>query len=67
MKIINLKTGKVRTHEPPPLPNCEICDVQVDVSKEGVEGEIGRLPVAFCGVCISGIVKILVDNNENKK
>ena len=30
MKIINLKTGEVRTKEPPPLPKCEVCSIEVE-------------------------------------
>ena len=56
VQIINIKTGKVRTKEPPELPKCEICDTDVDVGRGGLSGEIGRLPVAFCGLCISGII-----------
>ena len=63
-KIINIKTGVERTIEPPKLPKCEVCDVDVEERFGGIIGDIGKLPVAFCGVCISGIVKMLVDRNE---
>ena len=30
MKIINLRTGKVKTKKPKVLPKCEICDTEVE-------------------------------------
>ena len=65
--IINIKTGKVRTKEPPPLPKCEVCNVEVEEKLGGIIGDIGRLPVAFCGICISGIISIMVEKNGKKK
>jgi hypothetical protein len=67
VRIINLKTGKERTKEPPPLPKCEVCGVEVEEKLGGVCGDIGRLPVAFCGICISGIISIVVENNGKEK
>jgi hypothetical protein len=67
VKIINLKTGEERTKEPPPLPKCEVCSVEVEEKLGGIIGNIGRLPVAFCNVCISGIISIMVDKNGKKK
>ena len=65
-KIINLHSGKVREVETPKPPQCEICDVDVYEEEGGVEGVIGRLPIALCGVCVGGIVSILVDRNKKK-
>ena len=65
-KIININTGIVREVESPKPPNCNICDVEVYEDEGGVEGVIGRLPIAMCGVCVSGIVSILVERNNNK-
>ena len=62
MTIINLNTGKVRTTEKEPLPNCEICDT--DVNDDGMSGNIGQLPLAFCGICKIGIIQMLIDDNR---
>ncbi len=62
MTIINLKTGKVRTTKKEPLPKCEICDT--DVREDGMSGVIGRLPLAFCGICKIGIIQMLVDSSK---
>jgi hypothetical protein len=64
MTIINLKTGKVRTTEAEPLPKCEICDT--DVNEDGMSGNIGMLPISFCGICTIGIVNMLVEKGRNQ-
>ena len=64
MTIINLKTGKVRTTEKEPLPNCEICDTEVN--QDGMSGKIGQLPISFCGICTIGIVNMLVEKGRNQ-
>ena len=64
MTIINLKTGKVKTTKKEPLPKCEICDT--DVNKDGMSGNIGMLPVSFCGICTLGIVNMLVEKGRNQ-
>ena len=64
MTIINLKTGKVRTTKKEPLPNCEICDT--DVEDDGMSGKIGYLPVSFCGICTLGIVNMLVEKGRSE-
>ena len=65
--IINIKTGEVRTKEPPPLSKCEVCSIDVEEKLGGVIGKIGRLPVAFCGICMSGIISIMVEKHGKKK
>ncbi len=62
MTIINLKTGNVRTTKKEPLPKCEICNT--DVREDGMSGVIGRLPLAFCGICKIGIIQMLVDSSK---
>lgn len=34
---------------------CSICSTSFDLDTEGVEGDIGIIPVAFCATCTSGI------------
>lgn len=34
---------------------CSICSTNFDVDTEGVEGDIGIIPVAFCATCRTGI------------
>ena len=62
MTIINLNTGKVRTTKKEPLPKCEICDT--DVNEDGMSGNVGMLPVSFCGICTIGIVNMLVERGN---
>ncbi len=62
MTVINLNTGKVKSKKPKKLPKCEICDT--DVKDDGMSGNIGQLPIAFCGICKIGIVQMLIDNSR---
>ena len=62
MTVINLKTGKVKTKKPKVLPKCEICDT--DVKEDGMSGNIGQLPISFCGICKIGIVQMLIDSSR---
>ena len=64
MTVINLKTGKVKTKKPKVLPKCEICDT--DVKEDGMSGNIGQLPLAFCGICKIGIIQMLIDNSREE-
>ena len=65
-KIININTGNVReTKKCEPKP-CEVCDVDINTIPGSVEGSIGKLPVAFCGVCVTGIVNILMEYQSGK-
>ena len=64
MTIINLNTGKARTTKKEPLPKCEICDT--DVNQDGMSGNIGMLPISFCGICTIGIVNMLVEKGRNQ-
>ena len=60
-KIINLKTGVVReTKEPKPV-FCELCGTDIKTILGSIQGKIGQLPVAFCGVCVTGIVNMLME------
>lgn len=34
---------------------CSICSTSFDLETEGVEGDIGIIPVAFCATCQTGI------------
>jgi len=34
---------------------CSICSSSFDAEFEGVEGDIGIIPVAFCPTCLAGI------------
>ena len=34
---------------------CSICSSSFDSEFEGVEGDIGIIPVAFCPTCLAGI------------
>jgi len=34
---------------------CSICSTSFDVETEGVEGDIGIIPIAFCPTCLAGI------------
>ena len=62
MTVINLNTGKVKSKKPKVLPKCEICDT--DVKEDGMSGNIGQLPLAFCGICKIGIIQMLIDNSR---
>ena len=67
-KIINLNTGKVRELEKPKPVFCKLCATDINTMPGGVKGKIGKLPVAFCGICITGIVNMIMEyQNVNKK
>jgi hypothetical protein len=34
---------------------CSICSTSFDLKTEGIEGDIGIIPVAFCSTCQTGI------------
>tara|TARA_Y100001938_G_scaffold141071_1_gene210301 strand:+ start:3691 stop:3897 length:207 start_codon:yes stop_codon:yes gene_type:complete len=65
-KIINLRTGLVRKKEKKQPVFCELCGVDTNEVKGSVSGKIGMLPVAFCGVCVTGIVNILMEYQNEK-
>ena len=66
-KIININTGVVReTAEVKPV-FCELCGIDINTIPGGVQGKIGQLPVAFCGVCVTGIVNILMEHQNGQK
>ena len=64
MTVINLNTGKVKSKKPKVLPKCEICDT--DVKEDGMSGNIGQLPISFCGICKIGIVQMLIDSSKEQ-
>ncbi len=65
-KIINIHTGEERTHESPKPPECNICSFEVDKKNGGVTGKMGMLTVSFCHVCITGIIGMLMENNDKR-
>ena len=64
-KIVNIKTGLVREGQEKPKPSfCELCGTDINEMEGGVKGKIGQLPVAFCGVCVSGIIQIIMEHSK---
>ncbi len=41
---------------------CSICSTSFDIDEEGIEGDIGIIPVAFCSVCKTGIREFAEQN-----
>ena len=67
-KIININTGEVREGKKKPKPVfCELCGTDINTIPGGVKGKIGQLPVSFCGICVTGIVNILMEYQNCKK
>jgi|TARA_R100000315_G_C5191574_1_gene111780 hypothetical protein len=66
-KIINLKTGLVREQEKKQPVFCELCGVDTNEVKGSVSGNIGQLPVSLCGICVNGILNILVEYQQGGK
>jgi hypothetical protein len=61
-KIININTGEVREGNEKPKPVfCELCGTDIKTILGSIQGKIGQLPVAFCGVCVTGIVNMLME------
>ena len=71
VKIINLKTNKVITKQPPEPLKCNVFGSNYDERVGGISGDIkysadvNILDVAFCSICTAGVVQMLVDN-QNK-
>ena len=71
VKIINLRTNKVISKEPPPALKCNVCGSNYDERVGGISGmikyaaDVNILDVAFCSICTAGVVQMLVDN-QNK-
>ena len=63
-KIININTGKER--EVVTVP-CKICDRFFDPKEEGICGVIGKLPVLFCTICMTGLVDMVEYLKKTKK
>ena len=55
VKIINLRTNKVISKEPPPALKCNVCGSNYDERVGGISGmikyaaDVNILDVAFCG------------------
>lgn len=68
VKIININTGKVRTLKKPKPRDCGVCGIKVYERDEStIFGNINDLPIAFCQMCVGGIVKILVDKQNGER
>ena len=71
VKIINLKTNKVITKQPPEPLKCNVCGSDYNERVGGISGDIkysadvNILDVAFCSICTAGVVQMLIDN-QNK-
>ena len=65
-RIININTGEERETKKSKPVFCEICDTDINKIPGGVNGKIGQLPVAFCGICVTGIVNILMEYQNEK-
>tara|TARA_X000001382_G_scaffold2797_1_gene3189 strand:+ start:822 stop:1046 length:225 start_codon:yes stop_codon:yes gene_type:complete len=71
VKIINLKTSKVITKQPPEPLKCNVCGSNYDERVGGISGnikysaDVNILDVAFCSICTAGVVQMLIDN-QNK-
>ena len=57
-KIININTGMEREIVDETVP-CKICDRKFDPHEEGICGVIGKIPVLFCTICMTGIVDMV--------
>ena len=64
-KIININTGVVRETEKKQPVFCELCGVDANEVKGSVSGKIGMLPVSLCGICVNGILKILMEYQKS--
>ena len=64
-KIININTGEIRGEERKQPVFCELCGVDTNEVKGSVSGKIGMLPVALCGICVNGILKILMEYQKS--
>ena len=63
-KIINIHTGDLKETKKPKPVFCELCGTDIYKMSGGVKGKIGQLPVAFCQVCVTGIIQIIVDSKN---
>jgi len=64
-KIININTGEIRGEERKQPVFCELCGVDTNEVKGSVSGKIGMLPVSLCGICVNGILKILMEYQKS--
>ncbi len=70
VKIINLKTNKVTSKQPPEPIKCNVCGSNYDERVGGISGnikyaaDVNILDVAFCSICTAGIVQMLMDNSN---
>tara|TARA_R110002012_G_scaffold287570_2_gene479990 strand:+ start:686 stop:880 length:195 start_codon:yes stop_codon:yes gene_type:complete len=63
MTIINLKTGKARITKKEPLPKCKLCNTDVD--NKGLTGKVNEVSVSFCYMCMTDIIQMMVDKQNN--
>mgnify|MGYP003145130182 FL=1 len=73
VKIINLKTNKVISKEPPPALKCNVCGCDYNERVGGISGvikysaDVNILDIAFCSICTAGIVQMLMNNQRRIK
>ncbi len=73
VKIINLKTSKVISKEPQPTLKCNVCGCDYNERVGGISGnikyaaDVNILDIAFCSICLSGIISMMVEQSEKKK
>jgi len=73
VKIINLRTNKVISKEPPPALKCNVCGCDYNERVGGIKGnikyasDVNILDVAFCSICTAGIVQMLMENQRRVK
>ena len=41
------------------MKECSICGIEFDPEDEGIFGEFGMIPVAFCATCVASIVDMV--------
>jgi hypothetical protein len=70
VKIINLRTNKVVDKQSPEPIKCNVCGCDYDERVGGISGDIqystdvNILDVAFCGVCTSGVIQMIMENQR---
>jgi len=73
VKIINLRTKNIITKQPPEPIKCNVCGCDYDERVGGISGNIKYaadvtiLDVAFCGICTSGVIQMIMENQGRMK